>query len=118
MYSTVFYTHFICFLRSPNITYIKDCRLIVAISNITPGDLAIYEKWAVLFDICTLDIKSKWDQHITHLIVKTNKKNMCMTRTFKFLNALLSGSSIISFDWVLQCMNLGTLVPEVLFYYT
>lgn len=114
----ILYTHFICFLRYPNVTYIKDCNLIVAITNLTVDDLAIYEKWASLFNVCTVNIKTQWDNNISHLIVKTNNENMCMSRTFKFLNALLSGNSIVNFEWILECINLKTLVPEVPFYYT
>lgn len=76
-------------------------------------DMKIIKQFAIMFNIHTLNLTSKWDDRITHFIAKTQSDNLCDIRTFKFLHALLSGCFIVSFEWVQQCLNSRTLLPEV-----
>lgn len=106
---------YICFTIIFCVSFSNDDEpnLVVTTSHIScTDDLKVVKKWADFFNICALNIQSKWDENITHLIVKTPVDNMC-PRTLKSMYALLSGCCIVDFEWIQQCLSSRTLIPEV-----
>ncbi|VVC38208.1 Hypothetical protein CINCED_3A009508 [Cinara cedri] len=92
--------------------YTGNNKIIMTYSNISSeNDIITLRKWSRLFNVCSLNIQTKWDDSITHLVVKTLDNNVC-PRTLKFMYALLSGCHVVNFEWVLGCLRTKRILPE------
>lgn len=59
-----------------------------------------------------LQAEIKWTPDITHLVAVVDDKDRCPP-TVKFLNAILNNCFIVKFQWVIDCVNKKSLLPEV-----
>lgn len=55
----------------------------------------------------------EWNDEVTHLVLNVDDTGCCK-RTIKFLNALLSNSIIVKFEWVINCITSKSLLPVVI----
>lgn len=70
-----------------------------------------------LVDTFKLNAHVRWNDSVTHLIVKILPNGKCV-RTRKIMNALLLNCFIVSFEWAKDCITSKTLLPEVYNFYT
>lgn len=77
--------------------------------NMNDGDLNVIENFADEFDV---EIYTKWNDSITHLIIKTDSNNRC-NRTKLYYDALVSHRYIVSFEWAKKCLATKFWLPEV-----
>ncbi|XP_033639639.1 BRCA1-associated RING domain protein 1-like [Asterias rubens] len=59
-------------------------------------------------------VVSEFGSEVTHLVASCNHDNLCM-RTMKYLNAVLSGIWVVSFNWITECLRIKGQAEEVKF---
>ncbi|XP_068670016.1 BRCA1-associated RING domain protein 1-like isoform X2 [Montipora foliosa] len=57
------------------------------------------------------EIVNEFSLLVTHIITAANAKGICQ-RTIKYLNGVLTGKWIVSYDWVVNCLRRKTWVDE------
>lgn len=55
---------------------------------------------------------TSFSTQVTHLVVSCDKKGNCSQRTLKVLSAMVSGTWIVNFSWVQECLQKGVRVDE------
>ncbi|XP_022096820.1 BRCA1-associated RING domain protein 1-like [Acanthaster planci] len=59
-------------------------------------------------------VVSEFGPAVTHLVASCNRDNLCM-RTMKYLNAILAGVWIVSFNWAVECLKTKSRAAECKF---
>ncbi|XP_038044952.1 BRCA1-associated RING domain protein 1-like [Patiria miniata] len=57
---------------------------------------------------------SEFGLGVTHLVASCNRDDLCM-RTMKYLNAILSGVWVVSFNWITECLKKKSRAAETKF---
>lgn len=84
----------------------------VSTSGLKEPDLKMITKFCEKFGAIYSD---KLNDKSTHLVVKIDENNKA-ARTFKFLQAIVSGVRIVSMNWVRECLTKNKIVSEVSVY--
>ncbi|KAL8586434.1 hypothetical protein ACOMHN_023049 [Nucella lapillus] len=57
-------------------------------------------------------VYSKFNDYVTHVIIKTEKNSRVCERTLKYFQGAACQCWVLSYDWVLQCLAQGRFVSE------
>ncbi|XP_060852473.1 uncharacterized protein LOC132930556 isoform X1 [Rhopalosiphum padi] len=98
-----------CSVSNPWNHSVKNKHIVVTYTNIENEDLEVIQE---LVDTFKLNAHVRWNDSVTHLIVKILPNGKCV-RTRKIMNALLLNCFIVSFEWAKDCITSKTLLPEV-----
>ncbi|XP_076468751.1 uncharacterized protein LOC143299437 [Babylonia areolata] len=60
-------------------------------------------------------VYSKFNDYVTHVVMKTEKESRVCERTLKYFQGIACQCWVLSFDWVLQSLSQGCYVPETAF---
>jgi hypothetical protein len=91
-------------------SYFRLSSIKVSITGVqTDAEINIIKQMVYMFN---LQAQTKWTSDITHLVAVVHPDNRC-DPTKKFLNAILNHCYIVKFQWVLDCVDKKSLLPEV-----
>ncbi|XP_003742158.1 BRCA1-associated RING domain protein 1 [Galendromus occidentalis] len=86
-------------------------RLVIMTSSLKEPQM---EKLNEFLELMDAQLAAHYTPQVTHLVVNSDSKGDTQ-RTLKFLQCLASRKSIVSYQWVEQCLKTRTLVSELPF---
>ncbi|KAL0238494.1 hypothetical protein GEMRC1_012967 [Eukaryota sp. GEM-RC1] len=98
---------------SPPITSVKFSTIsnpLIFSSNLSKPQLQEISTWSSSLGY---SVTSKWTPKVTHLV--TTVSNNRVKRTIKYLQALISNSLVVDFDWLVQSLTRKKLLDETPF---
>lgn len=78
-------------------------------SGLTPANIKIVQGFAKVFNATFL---SAFSDDVTHVIVATDPETKLGQKTFKYIQGIAFKKYVISFQWVLDCLDENAILDE------